>query len=170
MAISDAVQSLCPECGFCCNGVLFGDVELRASDKPRSLAKLGLTLFEKGRKLAFRQPCRCFDGKWCRIYEQRPANCGAFECGLLKRVAAGEITVNAAHKTISRAKAEVKHVEALLRVLGETDENLELMERYARAMSAPMDLSRSSAAARRPGRLMMAVEELRDLLQRNFLE
>ena len=86
---TDAVSQLCPNCGLCCNGVLFADVELRKGDDAGRLAELGLSLGMKGSKLAFAQPCTCFDGKFCKIYADRPKRCRTFECGLLKRVQAG---------------------------------------------------------------------------------
>lgn len=68
----NAVDQLCPQCGLCCNGVLFGDVELQRGDDATQLAASGLGLFPKGRKRAFSQPCSCFDGHLCAIYAQRP--------------------------------------------------------------------------------------------------
>src|ERR1035441_8546815 len=96
-----SVDQLCPNCGLCCDSTLFADVELRAGDDPQRLAKLGLTIEKKGKnKLAFAQPCACFDGKLCGIYHDRPKRCRLFECGLLKRVDAGEMTPGAALKKI----------------------------------------------------------------------
>ncbi len=101
----DAISQLCPNCGLCCNGVLFADVELRAGDDAEQLKKLGLTLEKKGQgKLAFAQPCACFDGKLCGIYAERPKRCRTFECGLLKRVQTDELKADAALKIISKAK------------------------------------------------------------------
>ncbi len=86
----DAVDQLCPNCGLCCDSTLFADVELRAGDDAKQLAKLGLVLKRKERtKTAFAQPCACFDGKLCTIYADRPKRCWLFECGLLKKVKGG---------------------------------------------------------------------------------
>ena len=55
------VHQLCPNCGLCCNGVLFADVELRAGDDAKKLKKLGLEPHPKPKtKMAFAQPCACF--------------------------------------------------------------------------------------------------------------
>ena len=83
-----AVSQLCPKCGLCCNGVLFADVELQKGDDAKRLAEIGLLLGKKGGQKAFTQPCGCFDGTFCRIYDDRPKRCRTFECGLLKRVQA----------------------------------------------------------------------------------
>ena len=87
-----AIAKLCPACGLCCNGVLFGDVELQRGDDAKRLTKLGVELFRKGRKAAFTQPCDCLVKGLCRIYANRPKRCAAFDCGLLKRVQREELS------------------------------------------------------------------------------
>lgn len=168
---TDAVSQLCPNCGLCCNGVLFADVELRKGDDSKQLTKLGLTLAKKGRgKLAFAQPCVCFDGKLCGIYAGRPKRCRTFECGLLKRAQADGLEADAALRTISRTKRQVEKVRGLLRQLGQKDEQLAMTKRYAEAMSAPIDLSDHESDTERRGELMLAVDELMCQLQRDFLK
>ena len=168
-AMNEAVDQLGPNCGLCCDSTLFADVELRAGDDAARLRKLGLTIEKKSpTKLAFAQPCACFDGKLCQIYPDRPKRCRAFECGLLKRVDAGELTTNAALKKIADAKQRAGHVRELLRALGQRDERMALTHRYAEAMRAPMDLA-DAAGAERHGELMLAVNDLMTRLQRDFL-
>jgi Fe-S-cluster containining protein len=164
------VDRLCPNCGLCCNGVLFADVELRAGDDAGRLAELGLPLAKKGGKLAFAQPCACFDGKLCGIYPDRPKRCRTFECGLLKRVQAGELPADAALKAIAQTKRQAQKVRGLLRQLGQKDEQLAMTKRYAATMSAPVDLSDHEADSERRGELMLAVDELMRRLQRDFLK
>ena len=164
------VSRLCPKCGLCCNGVLFADVELRKGDDAQRLAELGLSLMKKGRQQAFAQPCACFDGKLCRIYAERPKRCRTFECGLLKRVQAGELDADAALKTIAQAKRQVEMICKLLRGTGSDDERLALNQRYAQAMSEPVDLSVRKASADLPGKLMATHRDLMLMLQRDFLK
>ena len=165
----EAVDQLCPSCGLCCDSSLFADVELRASDNPARLSRLGLTLLKKTRfTTAFAQPCACFDGKLCGIYGDRPKRCRTFECGLLKRVAAGELAAGAALKKISAAKIQVEKVRGLLRALGQRDESKALTHRYAAAMSAPIDMA-DETNAERHGELMLAVNDLMARLQGDFL-
>jgi Fe-S-cluster containining protein len=164
-----SIEQLCPNCGLCCDSTLFADVELRSGDDAKRLKKLGLTLEPKGKsKLAFAQPCACFDGKLCTIYADRPKRCGLFECGLLKRVESGEMTPKAALKKISDAKQRAERVRELLRLLGQRDERMAFTHRYAEAMRAPVDLA-DEQNAERHGELMMAVNELMTVLQRDFL-
>ena len=163
------IDQLCPNCGLCCDSTLFADVELRAGDDAKRLKQLGLTLVKKGRtKLAFAQPCACFDGKLCQIYHDRPKRCRTFECGLLKKVEAQTLTPGAALKKISEAKKRAETVRELLRSLGHHAEPMALTHRYAEVMSAPMDLADADGAERR-GELMLAVNDLMARLQRDFL-
>lgn len=165
----NGIDQLCPNCGLCCDSTLFADVELRASDSPARLSRLGLTLLKKAKfTTAFAQPCACFDGKLCGIYAERPKRCQLFECGLLNRVESREMTAGAALKKITEAKRLADRVRELLRSLGQRDEQMALTHRYAEAMSAPMDLA-DEAGTERHGELMLAVNELMTRLQRDFL-
>jgi Fe-S-cluster containining protein len=165
----NGIEQLCPNCGLCCDSSLFADVELRAGDDAKKLRKLVFTLFKKTKtKLAFSQPCACFDGKLCKIYHDRPTRCRSFECGLLKRVEGGEISAGAALKKIAAAKKRAGEVRELLRSLDQRDEAMALTHRYSEAMSAPMDLA-DDKGTERHGDLMLAVSDLMDLLQRDFL-
>lgn len=168
--MNDAVSQLCPNCGLCCDSTLFADVELRKGDDAKRLAKLGLTIYQKSKsKPAFAQPCACFDGKFCKIYNDRPRRCRFFECGLLKKLQANEISATSALAKIVRAKHLAGKVREMIRSSGQGDEQLALTKRYAQAMREPVDLSDEAAAGLR-GELMLAVSDLMQLLQRDFLE
>jgi hypothetical protein len=166
----DSVTMLCPQCGLCCNGVLFADVELQPGDNAGRLIDLGMALKKKGMKHAFAQPCHCFDGKLCRIYADRPKRCAMFECGLLKRVQSGSMSAPAALKRIADSKKLVEKVRRLLRCLGDKDEQLALTKRYSRMMAKPIDLSAGEDIGAARGELMMAVNDLMHVLQREFLK
>jgi Fe-S-cluster containining protein len=165
----NAINQLCPNCGLCCDSTLFADVELRKGNDAKKLEKLGLSLHQKGKtKIAFAQPCACFDGKFCKIYSDRPKRCHLFECGLLKKVEAGEMMAGAALKKISAARVLAARVKELLRASGQGDEKLALTQRYAQTMSGAIDLADNTAAERR-GELMLAVNDLMQALHRDFL-
>lgn len=165
----EAVEQLCPACGMCCNGVLFGDVELQPQDDAKRLATLGMELFRKGQKRCFNQPCACFDGKWCRIYENRPNRCCTFECRLLQRVQSGKVTSAAALKTIAEARRCADGVRELVRQLGQADERMPLSRRYAQIIAAPIDLTADEGKVEERSELMLAVHKLTKILERDFL-
>lgn len=165
----NAIDRLCTNCGLCCDGTLFADVELQRGDDAQQLARLGLVLAKKARaKLAFNQPCACFDGKYCKIYGDRPRQCRLFECGVLKKAAAGKVSADAALKTISEAKSLANRVRTLLSAFGQ-GHGESLTHCYSEAMAAPVDLSRDDAAGERHGQLMRAFADLMEFLQREFL-
>jgi hypothetical protein len=166
----NGIDQLCPNCGLCCNGVLFADVELQKGDNAGRLIDLGMALKKNGMKRAFVQPCRLFDGKLCRIYADRPGRCAAFECGLLKRVQSGEMSAPAALKRIAAAKTLAEKVRRQLRRFGDGDEQLALTKRYSRMMSRPIDLSAGEDDGEARGELMLAVNDLMHVLQREFLK
>lgn len=166
---AEAIAKLCPACGLCCNGVLFGDVELQRGDDAKLLSKLGVELFRKGRKTAFAQPCACLVNGLCRIYSDRPKRCATFDCGLLKRVQTGKLAAPAALKKISEAKRRSAEVLKLVRQLGHKDESRPLNQRYAAIMAEPIDMSADEADIERRGELMMAVSKLVESLERDFL-
>jgi hypothetical protein len=164
-----AVAALCPHCALCCNGVLFADVRLQAGDVPQRLASLGVALQTRGKLTRFTQPCSCLEGKLCRIYDERPTRCRTFECRVLQRVQAGEVTERAALKSIQNALRCAEKVRSILRELGDTDESVPLSRRYQRMMREPVDLSAEPRLIDLRGELMMAVAELVSVLEREFL-
>jgi Fe-S-cluster containining protein len=166
----DAIDQLCPNCGLCCDSTLFADVELRRGDDPRRLRKLGLDVLQKTKtKLAFTQRCACFDGRHCKIYADRPNRCRLFECGLLQQVRSGQMTAATALKQIQQARALADKVRRLLAESGQLDEAMALAHRYAEVMNAPVDFSKEGDADRR-GELLMAVSDLMQRLEREFLK
>ena len=165
----NAVAILCPHCALCCNGVLFADVRLQVGDDAQRLASLGVTLQTRGKLTRFSQPCSCLEGKLCRIYDDRPTRCRTFECRVLQRVQAGEVTERAALKSIQNALRRAEKVRGILRELGDTDESVPLSRRYQRMMRQPIDLSADPRLIDLRGELMMAVAELVSVLEREFL-
>jgi hypothetical protein len=100
---SDAA-SLCTECGLCCDGTLFADVELKGEAEAASVEAMGLEVDEEdGRELLI-QPCRALDGTRCTIYPHRPECCRTFECGVLMRLRKGQITPADAMARVNEVK------------------------------------------------------------------
>ena len=77
-------QSLCIDCGLCCGGLVFEDVELRDAEEALTMESLGLAVEEEEDGFFLVQPCRALNGTQCRVYEHRPECCRRFECLLLK--------------------------------------------------------------------------------------
>jgi len=165
-------NSLCLECGLCCNGVIFANVQLQPGDNTVRLKSLGLALISnRSSKIGlqkFKQPCTAFDGCRCQIYSDRPKYCRQFECLLLKSVKSGHTNPPDASKMIRSALRRVKKVKRLLCELGDTDEHTALSNRFRRMKrqleSNPLD----SETATKFGELTLAVHDLNVLLSESF--
>lgn len=129
-------EQLCLSCGMCCDGTLFDGVQLEAGDSVKELRGLGLpvTVYRARPPVArFPQPCAalCAD-RTCRIYADRPQQCRKFECGVFKKLKAGEIGFAAASKLVKKARAQGEKMRRLFRRLGDQDEHRGLGERFFR--------------------------------------
>ncbi|HEY2082690.1 MAG TPA: YkgJ family cysteine cluster protein [Verrucomicrobiae bacterium] len=168
----DDSNSICRECGLCCNGVIFADVQLQPGDNAAKLRSLGLA-FATNQKSAignrkFKQPCTAFAGCRCNIYSERPQYCRKFECLLLKSVKAGHTEPAAALRIIRKTLRRVKKVERLLHELGDTDETIALSKRF-RHLQRQFETSPLNAeASHKFGELTLAVHDLNMLLAEKF--
>lgn len=117
-------DTLCLQCGLCCNGVLFADVRPEPGDRSPLFA---------GRSRV-NQPCPVFNAGdcTCAIYAERPARCLKYECRQWIKVRAGKSTAAAALKKIRTARKLANRVETLLAELGHRDVNLPLTRRFKR--------------------------------------
>ncbi len=59
---------------------------------------------------------------------------------------------------------------SLLKSLNQSDKNTPDVERYAQAMSEPIDLSDETSNPNRQGQLMQAFSDLMDVVQNDFLQ
>ena len=166
MAQPDA-NSLCRECGLCCNGVIFANVQLRPGDDAARLRALGLT-FARSKALKFKQPCAAFGGCQCNIYSERPVYCREFECLLLKSAKSGKVGINEARKAIRSALKQAEKVKTLLRQLGDTDEALALGKRFQSIQRKVERGPYDKPAAHLYGELTLEFHELNMLLSEKF--
>lgn len=78
------------------------------------------------------------------------------------------MNASAALKKISETKALAKKVRDLLESLGQPQEKLALSKCYEAAMREPIDLAGDNAERR--GELMLAVNDLMHIVQKDFLK
>lgn len=186
MEPSLVAQRLCLQCGLCCSGVLFKDVELQSGDDAERLAALGLPLrvnLLKNRRprnrspkdpdsvppVSFSQPCAglCADNR-CQWYTDRPTRCRTFECALFKEVAVGKVETAAALRTIALARRRAESVRKLLRQLGDANEHLALPLRFRRVKKRIEGSPADAASAGLFGQLSLAMHQLNLLLSQKF--
>jgi Fe-S-cluster containining protein len=133
-------DELCTRCGLCCDGTLFGDVELTGCAESARLELLGLDVDGDDADVELLAlPCAALTGTRCRIYPQRPQCCRTFTCRLLDQAERGAVTLDEALTRIARARSEVQHVEALLAALGVPRTRLPLKERCSDALDGATD-------------------------------
>ncbi len=80
------------DCGLCCDGSVFEDVELKDVHEADSMEIMGLEIEEEEGKHLLIQPCNALSGTQCSLYPHRPECCRTFECHLLNRLKTGTIT------------------------------------------------------------------------------
>lgn len=77
------LEALCSACGLCCDGSLFGRVDLDG-DELEGARRHHLSVVASGR--SFEQPCACFtQERTCAIYSERPRACRRFVCRLYEK-------------------------------------------------------------------------------------
>ncbi len=103
-------ESICTQCGLCCDGSLFRAARLKEDDDRTLMAREGIRVHEAQRQ--FELPCPCLVEKRCSIYDERFSTCRRFRCRLLKDMEdeglpiADALRVIATATTLSRAVRE----------------------------------------------------------------
>ncbi len=154
-------DTLCLQCGLCCNGVLFADVRPERGDNS--------PLFKQhGSRVA--QPCPAFNQGNCKcaLYADRPARCRKFECKQLLAVRAEKISAAAALKQIRAAKKISAKVVALLAELGDDDTSRPLSKRFQRLQRTAERGGLPSEKFDTLAELQLAVHQLTLLLAQEF--
>lgn len=163
-------DTLCTQCGLCCNGTLFGDVELAGRREAARLEGLGLDVDSDDADVELLAlPCAGLRGTRCGVYAHRPQCCRTFECRLLQQAQRGEVTSAAALARIHATKAQVTRVRTLLAGLeprGST--RLPLAERVANALDAAP--GGPSAASRQRRTLERAMAALTGTIRASFVD
>jgi Fe-S-cluster containining protein len=154
-------DTLCLQCGLCCNGVLFADVR-RGRGDPSALFKWN------GPRVP--QPCPAFNGKdcTCNLYDDRPRRCRKFECKQLMDAKDGTTTIKKALAQISTARKLAAKVEGLLTELGYNDVELPLSKRFQICQAAAENGALPRDSFDTLADLQLAVHELTILLAKEF--
>ena len=130
-------DTLCTNCGLCCDGTLFADVELVGQAEVARLEIMGMNVESEGRNSGLlSQPCAALRGTRCGIYAHRPKCCRTFQCLLLQNADSGAVTVERALEQIVDAREQIQRVRTLLVRLGNRDEELPIKERCAETLAA----------------------------------
>jgi len=147
---------------------MFYKVRLQSNDLLRELKALGLKIKRKHTEYFSLQPCPAYREAQCAIYPQRPVRCQIFTCRQLKRVASGEISEAEALEKIHEVVQRVAQVNQFLDESGKTDPGRPLGKRYEKITAEPVDLSSDPKTVELRGRLTLAMQELEELIEKDF--
>ena len=104
-------STLCLACGLCCSGALFTRAFIH-DHEVQFVESLGLSVFAKNQRFGFHLPCPQLDDKRCTIYAHtRPSVCGGFQCDLLKKYLAGDVTLSSALESVARLQDLLQEVK-----------------------------------------------------------
>ena len=94
---------LCRACGLCCVGVVHSRAALDTGelDLARELA-LRVDVFDDG--AGFHLPCPQYQSNHCATYQRRPRACVDYECELLQRFLAGQVTLEDSLSLVNQMK------------------------------------------------------------------
>lgn len=162
---------LCTQCGLCCDGSLFADVELANSGEASALEVLGLDIedADEGDGGLLLQPCRALDEKRCGIYPYRPDCCRTFECRLLKEVKNGAVGIDRAKEKIAETLRQIERVKELIVLLAQSNERLPLKERCNEALALSERNDTDTVINRKRTELESAMTTVENLVQKTFL-
>jgi Fe-S-cluster containining protein len=173
-ALSDSLSLtdiLCTQCGLCCDGSLFADVELASRHETSGLELLGLDIEDadddEGALLL--QPCGALKARRCSIYAHRPACCRTFECRLLQEVKTGAVPLDRAKEKIAEALNRIERVEKLLVHWPQGNERLPLKERCLEALALSEEFEDDQEIKRRRTELEIAMGSVENFIQKTFL-
>ena len=161
-------DTLCTRCGLCCDGTLFGDVELTGPAEATRLEIMGLEIDEdEANADLLALPCTALRGTRCGIYAHRPACCRGFECRLLLDARRGAMSVERAMEHIAVARKQIRRVLALLVRLETRRGCLPLKERCADALAG--ERGAGPEVARKRAELAAAMSAVETTIRNTFL-
>lgn len=155
-------DNICLACGICCDGTLIGFVEVEAAEFSRLK---GILEVEESDEIGFfLHPCEKFCEK-CTIYDQRPKQCGLFECKVLKSYEQGEMDFKAATEIIAEVIEKKVAIDAKLVTL---DLNLKSGSFCFKMMEVKNLFAKNSLKLKSHSDLMVDIDKLNKLVMNHF--
>jgi uncharacterized protein len=138
MITTEQLNSICKQCGMCCDGTLFRHAKILDEADKKAAAELGLTITkDKEHQPYFLQPCPCFK-TYCTVYENRPKVCISFFCPPLLKAQKGLISFEEANTIIQSALTLRAEIRALASTI-EDFKGLSIQELYEETTPQPSD-------------------------------
>jgi hypothetical protein len=160
-------DTLCTNCGLCCDGTLFADVELVGQAEVARLEIMGMEVEDADRNTGLlSQPCAALRATRCSIYAHRPKCCRTFRCHLLQNAQRGAVTVKRALEQITDARDQIRQIRTMLGRLGSRDEGLPIKERCAETLAGE---GGNSETIKQRAELAAAMATLENTIWNTFL-
>jgi len=107
---AEDLSRICAGCGLCCNGTLFGLVDV-AEDEIERVTKRGLVLHPSLSAAVL--PCpKHVEATGCSIYADRPAACHRYSCGVLEAAENGNKSVEQQVDKVRRTIALIDRLKS----------------------------------------------------------
>lgn len=100
------------------------------------LARLGLSITVRSQGSGFSLPCPCYREGHCAEYNERPKACSGYQCKLLRRHLAGEVTWEEGLRRVE----QVKRLAASIRGRLGTGDGLSIWQQLRSARGQGSDL------------------------------
>lgn len=160
-------QSLCLSCGLCCDGTIFGRVQLKEGDQPIPLQAGGIQILKKGDASYFKQPCLAYQQNCCQVYADRPANCQRYRCALLKKYERGEVSWDDARQRIDRVRELKSRLKS--EMVGIFPDSYQMsLPQILKAAPEQKELATNPALLKTWGQAMLLLSALQDCIQQHF--
>lgn len=101
---TERVSHLCTQCGLCCDGSLFEDLELMGEEESYHCESIGLMIDDSQDVPLLLQPCPALKNGRCSVYDQRPQTCRDFYCGLAGRLQDQQVDIDSALNHVQSLK------------------------------------------------------------------
>lgn len=164
-----APQELCLSCGICCDGTLFGGVNLKAGDLLAPLQAGGILIQTKETQQSFKQPCAAHRQGCCQVYADRPSTCRTYRCELLKKYEDGVVSWTEARAKIGRAQRLRQTIETEMSRLVPECGRMSVVA-ISRSVPARAELAANPDLRKNWAPLMLHLAALLDCLQTSFLQ
>lgn len=106
-------SKLCLDCGLCCRGVVVTYAFLMPSEVDKA-KRLNLSVCQQDGRDTFNLPCSHHINGKCTVYENRFKVCESYKCEMLKRLLAGEVSLEEALKIVAITQNLEKEIYELI--------------------------------------------------------
>jgi len=163
--MSDLASKLCVQCGLCCDGTFFEDIELENDDELDRCEDLGLRVDDSQAEPLLLQPCNALEECQCSVYAYRPQCCRTFRCHLLNELECSKISFERALSIVFDLKEKRSELLRLIPERHNKNTSSSLRSKILEFMEEASEKSFDSC-----NELHNKTESLNNLIKKNFIK